>query len=182
MAIGSRSSFGSKISVCVPTQRQRPGGSGDKRTGTPCVVRSSCEVSATIGSEKVTFKLGAEDYLATVVPMPGAYTAGNAGAVVLRSITAARAPAGGVAFTILLATLLGLLIVVGFNLYLAFYMEKPIEQIEDGLLQIINGNREHRINVEHPELGGIVYRVNQLVSELTGVEEEGSGGSSGGGS
>jgi HAMP domain-containing protein len=115
--------------------------------------------------------LGDEDYLAMTIPMPGAHTAGSSGAVVLRSISAARAPASDVALPSLLATLLGLLIVLGYNMYLAVYIEKPIEQIEDGLLQIINGNRDHRINVEHPELGGIVYRINQLVAELTGVEE-----------
>ncbi len=130
------------------------------------------------GRQSATLTLGDEEYLAMSTPMPGAYTPGNAGALVLRSITAAKAPADDVALPVLLTTLLGLLVAVGYNLYLAMYFEKPIEQIEDGLLQIINGNREHRINVEHPELGGIVYRANQLVSELTGVEEgDGTGGS-----
>jgi HAMP domain-containing protein len=133
------------------------------------------------GRQSTTLTLGDDQYLAMTIPMPGAYSAGSAGAVVLRSITASRAPANDVAFPMLLAMLLGLVVSVGYNLYIAMYFEKPIEQIEDGLLQIINGNREHRINVEHAELGGIVYRVNQLVGELTGVDEdnEGSGGGSG---
>lgn len=133
------------------------------------------------GRQAATLTLGGNEYVAMSIPMPGAYSANNAGAIVLRSLTAARSPADDVALPALLAMVLGMLVVLGYNLYLAMYLEKPIEQIEDGLLQIINGNREHRINVEHPELGGIVYRVNQLVSELTGVDEgDGSSGGSGG--
>ncbi len=73
--------------------------------------------------------------------------------------------------------LLGVLLVVGYNFVLAQYYEKPIEQIEESLLKVLNGDRDHRINVEHPELGGIVYRVNQLLAEFT--EDQGSGGSGG---
>ena len=76
-----------------------------------------------------------------------------------------------------LVTLLGVLLVVGYNAAVAQYYEKPIEQIEESLLKVINGDRDHRVNVEHAELGGIVYRINQLISELTGVEEgDGTGG------
>jgi hypothetical protein len=59
-----------------------------------------------------------------------------------------------------------------YNILMANYLLQPIEQIEEGLLRIINGDRDHRIEVQHAELGGIVYRINQLVSELTGAEEE----------
>ena len=69
--------------------------------------------------------------------------------------------------------LLGLAMVIGYNLFVAQYFEKPIEQIEEGLLTIVNGNTQHRINVEHAELGGIVYRINQLVASLTGEGDEG---------
>jgi nitrogen fixation/metabolism regulation signal transduction histidine kinase len=118
----------------------------------------------------VTLTLGNEVYRAQVLPMPGAQSAA-AGAIILQSVSEARAPAGGVAFPIVILTLLGLLGVLAYNLFLANYLEKPIEQIEDGLLQIINGNRDFRLGLEHPELGGVVYRINQLVQELTGQEE-----------
>jgi HAMP domain-containing protein len=119
---------------------------------------------------RVTLTLGGEEYRAQVLPMPGAQSAA-AGAIILQSVSEARAPAGGVAMPILLLTLLALLGVLAYNLFIANYLEKPIEQIEDGLLQIINGNRDFRLGLEHPELGGIVYRINQLVQELTGQEE-----------
>ena len=57
VAIGKRP-VGSKSSVFVPTQRHLPGGVGVNRTGTICAA-SSCDVTATIGWEKVTERFGA---------------------------------------------------------------------------------------------------------------------------
>ena len=57
VAIGKRTS-GSNRSVLVPTQRQRPGGCGSRRTGTPAFASSSCDVTATIGCENVTDRFG----------------------------------------------------------------------------------------------------------------------------
>lgn len=127
------------------------------------------------GRSEVRLRLGGQDYLARMMPMPGAFTQ-QAGAIVLRSLTEAQAPAGNVAFPVLATMLLGLAMAIGYNLFVAQYFEKPIEQIEEGLLTIVNGNTQHRINVEHAELGGIVYRINQLVASLTGEGDEGSDG------
>lgn len=129
------------------------------------------------GRQRVNLTLGDDQYLAMVVPMPGALTAGNVGAIVLGNVSAARRPSSDVALPALLVMALGVLLVLLYNLFVAQYLEKPIEQIEESLLKVINGDRDHRVNVEHAELGGIVYRINQLISELTGVEEgDGTGG------
>ncbi len=123
-----------------------------------------------------TTTLGGQEYRLSAVPMPGAHDGSVGGAVVLRSLTQARAPASDVASPVLLATLLGLLLVTAYNLYLALYLQKPIEQIEDGLLQVINGNPHHRIQVEHEELGGVIYRINQLLQSVDDEDQgEGSG-------
>jgi hypothetical protein len=44
--------------------------------------------------------------------------------------------------------------------------------MEDDLLAVINGRGDVRLEVETPELGGLSYRVNQLINLLTGVAEE----------
>jgi hypothetical protein len=44
--------------------------------------------------------------------------------------------------------------------------------IEEGLLKIINGAYDYRFDVESDEVGGLSYRINQLVGVLTGEEEE----------
>lgn len=125
----------------------------------------------TVGRQHRTINLGGNEYRVVVGPMPGAFNPTLAGAILLRSVTDASAPAGSVALVCVILSILGGLMVIGFNLYFANYMSKPIEQIEDGLLQIINGNQNFRLELQHEELGGIVDRINQLVSELTGEEE-----------
>ncbi len=116
--------------------------------------------------------LGGNEYLAQVMPMPGAFTQ-SAGAVVLRSLTAAREPAGDLALPVLLAMALGLVIAVGVNLALTAMQQKKIEEIEGTLLQMIQGNDQVRVEVKDEELGGIVTNINTLVDRLTNVEGEG---------
>jgi hypothetical protein len=48
----------------------------------------------------------------------------------------------------------------------------PIEQMEDDLLAVINGRSDVRLEVETDELGGLSYRINQLINLYTGVAEE----------
>jgi HAMP domain-containing protein len=47
----------------------------------------------------------------------------------------------------------------------------PVSEIEEGVLSIITGNLRHRIDVDDADLGGLAYRINQLVSALTGEAE-----------
>ncbi len=126
--------------------------------------------------QRARLNLGGSEFLVMSVTMPGVFSQRSVGAVVLRNVTDARAPSGDVAFPILLLMALGLAVVIGVNLYIAAYMQKPIEQIEESLLQIINGNQQVRIEITHDELGGVVYRINQLVAQLTGEGDEGSEG------
>src|SRR4051812_10879590 len=59
VAIENRLSV-SNIRVLVPSQRQRPSTCGESSTG-EYLAAFSCDVTATIGCEKVTFKSGASD-------------------------------------------------------------------------------------------------------------------------
>jgi len=49
---------------------------------------------------------------------------------------------------------------------------EPIEQMEDDILAVINGRGNVRLEVETVELGGLSYRINQLINLFTGVAEE----------
>jgi methyl-accepting chemotaxis protein len=57
-------------------------------------------------------------------------------------------------------------------LLLAQSFIRPITLIEDGLLRIMNGDWTHRFDVRSAELGGLSYRINQLMAALLGDEEE----------
>ena len=65
----------------------------------------------------------------------------------------------------------GVLLVVVGGFLLGAYISRPISQLEEGLLMIINGKTDMRFELEHAELGGLVSRVNSLLNALTGVPE-----------
>lgn len=52
------------------------------------------------------------------------------------------------------------------------YISRPISDLEDGLLAVINGQRDIRFELEHTVLGGLVFRINSLLNELLGVQED----------
>jgi hypothetical protein len=70
------------------------------------------------------------------------------------------------------ATLLGLMLVVAGAWLLDNYISRPIAEIEDGLLAIMNGRTDRRFEIEHAELGGLVFRLNSLLNQLFGVQED----------
>ncbi len=78
----------------------------------------------------------------------------------------------GVATMILWLTLLGLIGVVIYGFVIANNIMEPIERMEDDILAVINGRADVRLEIETAELGGLSYRVNQLINLLMGVAEE----------
>lgn len=77
-----------------------------------------------------------------------------------------------IADMILWLTLFGVLGVVIYGYMVANNIMAPIEQMEDDLLAVINGRSDVRLEVETDELGGLSYRINQLINLFTGVAEE----------
>ncbi len=67
---------------------------------------------------------------------------------------------------------LGFAISVFAGTMLGKYIEAPIVQIEETLLAVINGQTDKRIELEHDELGGLVFRINTLLNSLLGVPED----------
>jgi hypothetical protein len=67
---------------------------------------------------------------------------------------------------------LGLVMVVFAGVMLGNYISQPVSELEDGLLAIINGQQELRFQIEHDELGGLVFRINSLLNAMTGVPED----------
>ena len=94
-----------------------------------------------------------------------------------KAVLIAVQPAASASLGTLLAPLLGvfglglLLVIVGGTL-LGNYISEPISELEDGLLTIINGQSGLRFQVEHDELGGLVFRINSLLNALMGVPED----------
>ena len=77
-----------------------------------------------------------------------------------------------VANMILWLTLLGLIAAAIYGYIISNNIMEPIEQMEDDILAVINGRGDVRLEVETVELGGLSYRINQLINLFTGVAEE----------
>jgi hypothetical protein len=67
---------------------------------------------------------------------------------------------------------LGLVLVIVAGWLVANSITQPINMLEEGLLAIINGQGDKRFELEHPELGGLAFRIDQLLNQLMGVEED----------
>jgi hypothetical protein len=52
------------------------------------------------------------------------------------------------------------------------YVTRPIDMLEEGLLAILNGQTDRRFELDHAELGGLAFRIDQLLNQLMGVEED----------
>jgi hypothetical protein len=69
-------------------------------------------------------------------------------------------------------TLLGLILVIAAGWLLGSYITGPIATLEEGLLAILNGQTDKRFQLDHPDLGGLAYRIDQLLNQLMGIEED----------
>jgi hypothetical protein len=95
-----------------------------------------------------------------------------------RAVLVAAAPASmidnptALAAPVLGATALGIVLVLIFGWLLGNYITRPIAILEEGLLAILNGQADKRFELEHAELGGLAFRIDQLLNQLMGVEED----------
>lgn len=79
---------------------------------------------------------------------------------------------GSIPYSILGAMALGLILVVAGGWFLGNYISQPIATLEEGLLAILNGQSDKRFELDHAELGGLAFRIDQLLNQLMGVEED----------
>jgi len=117
-----------------------------------------------------TTTLGSEEYVGVIAALPMARGV-DAGYVVLAR-RGKHVALASIADVILWLTLLGLVGVAIYGFIIANNLMDPIERMEDDILAVINGRSDVRLQVESPELGGLSYRVNQLINLFTGVAEE----------
>jgi hypothetical protein len=81
-------------------------------------------------------------------------------------------PTGLALMPILGALAIGLVLVILGGVLLGNYVTRPINMLEEGLLGILNGQTDKRFELEHAELGGLAFRIDQLLNQLMGVEED----------
>lgn len=95
----------------------------------------------------------------------------QAAVAVARRLSPIESP-DALVWPILAAAGLGLAFVIIAGSILGGYITEPVGTMEESLLQVINGNTNHRVEIEHAELGGLAFRINQLLNTVLGVEED----------
>lgn len=91
--------------------------------------------------------------------------------LVMASISQETAHLGGL-YVLLIIMGIALIGVLAIGIILANHFLAPVVAIEEGLLKVINGAYSYRFDVKSAEVGGLSYRINQLIGVLTGEEEE----------
>jgi hypothetical protein len=105
-----------------------------------------------------------------VMPVEGY---GATDAVIITAVPASRVESAvSFLWPVLAIGALGLVMVVFAGFMLGNYISQPVSELEDGLLAIINGQQDLRFQIEHDELGGLVFRINSLLNAMTGVPED----------
>ncbi|HEX7477996.1 MAG TPA: MXAN_5187 C-terminal domain-containing protein [Polyangiales bacterium] len=113
--------------------------------------------------------LGGDDYTGVTARLPLAPSL-PVGFAVLGDRTA-RTQLASTANVILIMLVLGALLVIGYGFAIGTSIMRPIEEIEEGILAVINGKTDLRLETDSAELGGLAFRINQLLNVFTGTEE-----------
>ncbi len=127
--------------------------------------------TAALGSGNLTNVSDAsKDFVVTVAPLGGYGDGANAALIALVPASLV-ASLPNLLWPVFAVGGLGILLVIAGGVVLGNYMSEPISEIEEGLLQIINGRTDLRFQLEHEELGGLISRINTLLNALMGVPE-----------
>jgi hypothetical protein len=120
-----------------------------------------------MGKEQ-TIKIGGEEYLAAVGPLSGNLTKSKSGFVVLTSLTAARSPFSSLQSWVVMLGFISLLVALGGVVLTAIRFIRPLDHIETGVAEVINGNRDYSFESESPDFEGLANGLNVMLARLTG--------------
>jgi hypothetical protein len=124
-----------------------------------------------VSTGNVTTTAEKADHVFGASPVTG--YAGEAGPVLVAAIPASLVGSlGGLLWPVFGIAILGIALVIVGGVLIGNYYTRPVAELEDGLLAIINGKTDLRFQIEHPDLGGLVFRINSLLNALMGVPED----------
>jgi hypothetical protein len=112
------------------------------------------------------------ELLVAASPLPGFEDGKRALLVAAAPAALIQDPTGIAMLPIFGAMAVGLVLVIVAGWLLGNYITRPINMLEEGLLAILNGQTDKRFELDHAELGGLAFRIDQLINQLMGVEED----------
>ena len=112
------------------------------------------------------------DQLVAASPLPAFEDGRRALLVAAAPAALIQDPSGLAMLPIFGAMAVGIVLVIVGGWLLGNYITRPINMLEEGLLAILNGQTDKRFELDHSELGGLAFRIDQLLNQLMGVEED----------
>lgn len=115
--------------------------------------------------------LDGEDYLAAATPVPGNASDRTSGAVIVISLAGVGSMAGRIVGKIWLLGLVGLIAVLVAAVLTAKRFITPLDKIELGVAEIINGNIDYTFEPVGADFEGLSNGLNVMLARLLGREE-----------
>jgi hypothetical protein len=135
--------------------------------------------------------LRGEEFVGAAGPLPGNMTKSASGYVVLSSITAQRTPYESLRWYVLVLGLVALLAAVAAAVMTSMRFLMPLDAVEKGVAEVINGNRDYTFEAGSPDFEGLANGLNVMMARLLGrpdpsdddvpPESNGNGHGNGGG-
>jgi hypothetical protein len=113
-------------------------------------------------------KLLGDEYVGAVGPLSGNLSKSKSGYVVLSSVSQARAPFGSPQSWVILLGVVALLSMLGAVVLTALRFIRPLDHIETGVAEVINGNRDYTFESESPDFEGLANGLNVMMARLLG--------------
>ena len=122
-------------------------------------------------TELFHFTLDGREYAAVAAPLHGNAFDKTSGVVVLSSISAETDRVSGVGIKLIGFGILAILVALGATVMTALRFIKPLDKIELGVAEIINGNIDYTFKPVGPDFEGLSNGLNVMLARLLGREE-----------
>jgi Double sensory domain of two-component sensor kinase len=117
------------------------------------------------------FSIEGTDYAAVAAPLPGNFADRTSGVLILSSLSDERARAREPGRSVILFGLLAIIVALGAAVMTAKRFIGPLDQIELGVGEVINGNIDYTFKPVGPDFEGLSNSLNVMLARLLGRDE-----------
>lgn len=122
-------------------------------------------------SEVQTWEIEGREFSAVVAPMPGNFADKTSGFVVLASLSEGIANVHAAGMKIVWLGLLAIIVAIGASALTARRFVAPLDEIELGVAEVINGNIDYTFKPVGQDFEGLSNSLNVMLARLLGREE-----------
>ncbi len=110
-------------------------------------------------------------YAMVAAPLPGNFADKSSGVVLLASVSDALDTVSGVGMQVVLFGLVAILVALGVAVLTSRRFQRPLDNIEGGVAEIINGNIDYTFKPVGPDFEGLSNALNVMLARLLGRDE-----------